>query len=112
VKLITAIVKPFRVDEVVAAAKAAGASGATTSEAKGMGRQRGHVETYRGSEYRIELVPKVRLEVLVEDAHLDAVVEALAESARTGRIGDGKVWVRTVDRVVRIRTGEQGAEAL
>jgi nitrogen regulatory protein P-II 1 len=111
-KLVTAVVKPFRLDDVVAAMREAGASGATVTEAKGMGRQHGHVEVYRGSEYRIDLVPKVRIEVVVDDDQLDAVLDALAITARTGRIGDGKVWVRSIDGVVRIRTGEVGADAL
>jgi len=111
-QLVTAVVKPFRLDEVVAAMRAAGASGATVTEAKGMGRQHGHVEVYRGSEYRIDLVPKVRIDVVVDDAKVDAVLAALADAARTGRIGDGKVWVRSAEGVVRIRTGEVGTDAL
>ena len=111
-KLVTAVVKPFRLDEVVAAVRAAGAAGATVTGAKGMGRQAGHVETYRGSEYRIDLVPKVRIEILVEPGRAEAVLEALAAAARTGRIGDGKVWVETVSSLRRIRTAEEGADAL
>lgn len=111
-KLVTAVVKPFRADDVVAAVRAAGATGTTVTEAKGMGRQGGHVETYRGSEYRIDLVPKVRIEILVEHDRAEVVLEALAAAARTGRIGDGKVWVETVRSLRRIRTGEEGADAL
>jgi len=112
VKLVTAVVKPFRLDDVVTAVQAAGAGGATVTEAKGMGRQAGHVETYRGTEYRIDLVPKVRLDIVVDQERVDAVLDALAAAARTGRIGDGKVWVSTVESLHRIRTSEVGAEAL
>jgi nitrogen regulatory protein P-II 1 len=112
VKLVTLIVKPFVLADVVAAALEAGASGATVSEAKGFGRQGGHAETYRGSEYRIELVPKSCVEVVVADDKADAVLEAAVAAARTGKIGDGKAWIRSVDRVVRVRTGESGAEAV
>jgi nitrogen regulatory protein P-II 1 len=112
VKLLTAVVKPFRVDDVVRALRAAGGTGATVTDVKGMGRQGGHTETYRGSEYRIDLVPKVRVEVLVSDEQTDAVLGAIADAARTGRIGDGKVWIREVDEVIRTRTGEAGAEAV
>lgn len=111
-KLITAVVKPFRVAEVVRAVRDAGATGATATEAKGMGRQGGHTEMYRGTEYRIDLVPKMRLEILVDDDRSDAVLAALCTAARSGRIGDGKIWVREVDSVVRTRTAEVGADAL
>ena len=111
-KLVTAIVKPFRLEEVKAALQAAGVAGLTVSEASGCGRQKGHVEVYRGAEYTVDLVPKVRIEVLVQDDELDRVVDKILEAARTGKIGDGKLWVNSVDRVVRVRTGEQGAEAL
>lgn len=111
-KLITAIIKPFKIDDVKAALQTAGAAGITVSEARGFGRQGGHTETYRGSEYRIDFVPKVRFEVLCEDAAVDAIIEAIRQGAHTGKIGDGKVWVTEVERVVRIRTGEEGPEAI
>lgn len=111
-RLVAATVKPFRLQEVVAALRAAGATGVTVTEVKGMGRQRGHVEVYRGSEYRIDLVPKVRLDIVVDDDRVDAVIDALISAARTGRIGDGKVWVRAIESVRRIRTGEVGSEAV
>lgn len=111
-KLVVAVVKPFRLAEVVGAAMEAGASGATVSEAKGFGRQGGHSETYRGNEYRIELVPKACVELVVEDGKADAVVAAVVAAARTGRIGDGKVWVRDVGDVIRVRTGETGPDAV
>jgi nitrogen regulatory protein P-II 1 len=112
VKLVTAIVKPFKVDEVKEALKIEGVSGMTVGEVRGFGRQGGHTETYRGSEYRIDFVPKVAIEVLVDDATADAVVDAIAAAAVTGQIGDGKIWIRDVERVVRIRTGEEGADAV
>ena len=111
-KLITAIVKPFKLDEIKDALKAAGVNGLTVTEARGFGRQGGHVETYRGAEYNIDLVPKVRLDILVDQAIVDKVVDALVKAAGTGKIGDGKVWVTDVSRVVRIRTGEEGPEAI
>jgi nitrogen regulatory protein P-II 1 len=111
-KLITAIVKPFKLDEIKEALKAAGINGITVTEARGFGRQGGHVETYRGAEYKVDLVPKVRLEILVDQAIADKVVDALVKAAGTGKIGDGKVWVTEVSRVVRIRTGEEGPEAI
>jgi nitrogen regulatory protein P-II 1 len=111
-KLVTAIVKPFRLDEVKEALKAHGVQGLTVSEVQGFGRQRGHTEVYRGAEYEVDFVPKVRVEVLVDDAVADSVVETIVGSARTGKIGDGKVWVTTVDTVVRVRTGEAGPDAL
>jgi nitrogen regulatory protein P-II 1 len=112
VKLITAIVKPFKVDDVKDALKSAGVQGMTVSEAKGFGRQGGHTETYRGSEYAIDFVPKVKLELVVDDAEVDAVVEAIRTSANTGKIGDGKVWVTDISRLIRIRTGEEGSNAI
>lgn len=112
VKLVTAIVKPFRVDDVKAALRAAGVQGLTASEVQGYGRQRGHTEVYRGAEYEVDFLPKVRLEVLVDDADADRIVGVLLESARTGRIGDGKVWVVNVESVYRVRTGEAGPDAL
>ena len=111
-KLVTAIVKPFRLDDVKDALKAHGVQGLTVSEVQGFGRQRGHTEVYRGAEYEVDFVPKVRVEVLVDDAEADAVVDTIVGSARTGKIGDGKVWVTTVDSVVRVRTGEAGSDAL
>lgn len=111
-KLITAIVKPFKLDEVKDALKAAGVNGITVTEARGFGRQGGHVETYRGAEYKVDLVPKVRLDILVDQSVVDHVVDVLVKAAGTGKIGDGKVWVTDVSRVVRIRTGEEGTSAI
>ena len=111
-KLITAIVKPFKLEDVKNAVEAVGLEGLTVSEASGHGRQRGHTEVYRGAEYTVDLVPKVRIEVLTPDDQADAVVDAIVGAANTGQIGDGKVWVTTVDDVVRVRTGERGEEAL
>ncbi|SDT77648.1 nitrogen regulatory protein P-II family [Streptomyces sp. TLI_053] len=111
-KLVTAIVKPFKLDEVKRALKAAGVHGLTVSEASGYGRQHGHTEVYRGAEYRIDLVPKVRIEVVVEDEDADLVIEAVVRAARTGKIGDGKVWAVPVETVVRVRTGERGPDAV
>ena len=111
-KLITAIVKPFKLDEVKDALKAAGVNGITVTEARGFGRQGGHVETYRGAEYNVDLVLKVRLDILVDQSVVDQVVDVLVKAAGTGKIGDGKVWVTDVSRVVRIRTGEEGTSAI
>jgi len=111
-KLITAIIKPFKLDDVKTALEAFGLSGMTVSEASGFGRQGGHTEVYRGAEYTVDLIPKVRLEVLVDDSDADSVVDVIVKSAQTGRIGDGKVWVVPVDTVVRVRTGERGSQAL
>jgi nitrogen regulatory protein P-II 1 len=111
-KLITAIIKPFKLDDVKDALKSAGMQGITVSEVQGFGRQRGHTEVYRGAEYEIDFVPKVRIEILVDDAEVDGLVTAIMESARTGKIGDGKVWVTTVDSVFRVRTGEAGSDAI
>ncbi|MEU6542098.1 MULTISPECIES: P-II family nitrogen regulator [unclassified Streptomyces] len=111
-KLITAVVKPYRLDEVKSALRELGVHGLTVTEASGHGRQRGHTEVYRGAEYQVDLVPKVRIEVVVEDAAADDVVEAVLTAARTGKIGDGKVWVLPVETVVRVRTGERGPDAL
>ena len=111
-KLITAIVKPFKLDDVKDALKAAGVQGITVSEVRGFGRQGGHSETYRGAEYKIDFVPKVRLELVVDDSTVDAVVDAIRAAATTGKIGDGNIWVSPVDRIVRIRTGEEGSEAI
>jgi nitrogen regulatory protein PII len=111
-KLVTAIVKPFKLDDVKDALKAAGIAGMTVSEVRGFGRQGGHTETYRGSEYQIDFVPKVRLDVIVDDADIERVVDVIVGAAATGKIGDGKVWVTDVDRLVRIRTKEEGADAI
>ena len=111
-KLITAIVKPFKLDDVKDALKAAGVQGITVSEVRGFGRQGGHSETYRGAEYKIDFVPKVRLELVVDDGSVDAVIAAIKASAVTGKIGDGKIWVANIDRLVRIRTGEAGPDAI
>jgi nitrogen regulatory protein P-II 1 len=111
-KLITAIVKPFKLDDVKAAVKAAGVTGITVTEVRGFGRQGGHTEVYRGAEYQIDFVPKVMLELVVDDSIVDTVIEAITTSAATGKIGDGKIWVSTVERLVRIRTGEEGADAI
>ncbi len=111
-KNVTAIVKPFKLEEVKEALLALGVQGMTVSEAQGFGRQRGHTEVYRGKEYQIDFVPKVRLEVLIDDKDEQAVVAKLMETARTGQIGDGKIWVTSVDAVYRIRTGEMGTDAL
>ena len=111
-KLITAIIKPFRLDEVKAALLSSGVQGMTVTEVRGFGRQRGHTEVYRGAEYQIDFVPKVRMEILVDDGDADRVVQDIMEQARTGQIGDGKLWVTTVDAVYRIRTGEAGTDAI
>ncbi|MEU1194829.1 P-II family nitrogen regulator [Streptomyces sp. NPDC005813] len=111
-KLITAIVKPYRLDEVKTALQEIGVHGLTVTEASGYGRQRGHTEVYRGAEYRIDLVPKVRIEVVVEDADAEAVIDEIVKAAQTGKIGDGKVWSVPVETVVRVRTGERGPDAL
>ena len=111
-KLITAIVKPFKLDDVKLALKEAGVAGMTVTEVQGFGRQAGHTEVYRGAEYTIDFVPKVRIEVLADETAVDALVDAIVGAARTGKIGDGKIWVTQADRVVRIRTGELDADAL
>ena len=111
-KLITAIVKPFKLDDVKEALKAEGVQGITVSEVKGFGRQGGHTETYRGSEYQIDFVPKMRIELVVEDSSLERTLDVIRESASTGKIGDGKIWVTNVEQIIRIRTGEHGAEAI
>ena len=111
-KLIVAVVKPFKLDDVKEVLKTLGVQGMTLTEAQGFGRQRGHTEVYRGAEYEVDFVPKLRIEVLVEDAQTDEVVDAIVNSANTGKIGDGKVWVVPVESAVRVRTGERGADAL
>jgi nitrogen regulatory protein P-II 1 len=112
VKLVTAIVKPFKLDEVKDALQALGVQGMTVTESRGFGRQRGHTEVYRGSEYQIDFVPKVRIEILTDGQLADRVVETIIETARTGSIGDGKIWITDAGSVYRIRTGEEGAEAV
>ncbi|CAB4577254.1 MAG: P-II family nitrogen regulator [Actinobacteria bacterium] len=111
-KLITAILKPFKLDDVKDALQAAGITGMTVSEASGFGRQRGHTEVYRGAEYTVDLVPKVRLEVLVNDADVDSALDLIVKTASTGSIGDGKVWTTSVEQVIRVRTGERGSDAI
>ena len=111
-KLVTAIVKPFKLDDIQDALKSAGVVGMTVSEVRGFGRQGGHTETYRGAEYKIDFVPKVKIDVVTEDDLVDAIVEAITGAASTGKIGDGKIWVTEVDDLVRIRTGERGADAV
>jgi len=111
-KLVVAVVNPFKLDDVKEALKALGVHGMTVSEVQGFGRQRGHTEVYRGAEYEVEFVPKVRLEIVVDDAQADEVTNAVVDAAGTGKIGDGKVWILPVEEVVRVRTGERGTEAL
>ena len=111
-KLITAVIKPFKLDEVKDALKSNGITGITVSEVRGFGRQGGHTETYRGAEYQIDFVPKVSLSIVVDDDQVDSAVDAIAAAARTEKIGDGKIWVTDVDRVIRIRTGEEGSDAV
>ena len=111
-KKIEAIIKPFKLDEVKEALQEVGLQGITVTEAKGFGRQKGHTELYRGAEYVVDFLPKVKIEIVVEDDRVNAVVEAIERAARTGKIGDGKIFVSTLDQVVRIRTGETGKDAL
>jgi nitrogen regulatory protein P-II 2 len=111
-KLITAIIKPFKLDEVREALSEVGVSGITVTEVKGFGRQKGHTELYRGAEYVVDFLPKVKIEAAVEDGILERAIEAIEKSARTGKIGDGKIFVSAVEHVIRIRTGETGASAL
>ncbi len=111
-QLITAIVKPFKLDDIKDALKAANIQGITVSEVRGYGRQGGHTETYRGAEYKIDFVPKVRLEIVVDNSEVDRVVEAIKAASTTGKIGDGKIWVTNVERIIRIRTGEEGSDAI
>ena len=111
-KLIKAVIKPFKLDDVKSAVEALDIHGMTVSEASGFGRQRGHTEVYRGAEYTVELIPKVRIEIVVDDDRAGDVMDAIVGAAQTGKIGDGKVWSVPVDTVVRVRTGERGAEAL
>src|SRR6188472_2465597 len=111
-KLVTAIIKPFKLEDVKSALETYGIHGLTVSEASGYGRQRGHTEVYRGAEYTVDLVPKLRIEVLVDDDDAETVIDVVVKAAQTGRIGDGKVWSVPVDTVVRVRTGERGTDAL
>ena len=111
-KLITAIVKPFKLDDVKDALRDAGVTGMTVSEARGFGRQGGHTETYRGAEYSIDFIPKVRLELVVDDSVVESALNAIRNAAGTGKIGDGKIWITSVERIVRIRTGEEGTDAI
>src|ERR1700753_3061918 len=111
-KLVTAIIKPFKLDDIKAALEVLGVQGLTVSEVQGFGRQKGHTEVYRGAEYTVDLVPKVRVEVLVDELDSDKVVDAIVAAARTGKIGDGKVWTTTLGTVVRVRTGERDSDAI
>ena len=111
-KLVTAIVKPFAIEDIKSAVEAAGVLGLTVSEVQGYGRQKGHTEVYRGAEYQVDFIPRMKVEVLVNDESVDRVVEGIVNAARTGKIGDGKVWVTAVQTVVRVRTGERGADAI
>ncbi len=111
-KLIVAVIKPFKLDDVKERLKSLGVAGMTITEVQGFGRQRGHTEVYRGAEYEVDFVPKLRLEIVVDDGEADAIVDAIVESAATGKIGDGKVWVLPVETAVRVRTGERGSDAL
>ena len=111
-KLVTAVIKPFKLDDVKDALKAQGIAGITVTEVRGFGRQGGHTETYRGAEYKIDFVPKVSLDVVVGDDQVDTVVDAIKSAAATGKIGDGKIWVSDIERIVRIRTGEEGGDAI
>jgi nitrogen regulatory protein PII len=112
VKLITTIIKPFKLDDVKDALKSVGIQGMTVSEVKGFGRQGGHTETYRGSEYAIDFVPKVQIEFVVDDSQVDSVVDTIRTAAATGKIGDGKIWITEVTRLIRLRTGEEGTDAI
>jgi nitrogen regulatory protein P-II 1 len=112
VHLVTAVIKPHKLEEVKDALRESGIQGLTVGEVKGFGRQGGHTETYRGTEYTIDLIPKIQLEVLCESTSVDTVIDTIADAARTGSIGDGKIWATPVDRLVRIRTGERDADAL
>ena len=111
-RLVTAVIKPFKLDDVKSALEAIGVQGMTVSEVQGFGRQRGHTEVYRGAEYTVDFVPKIRLEVIVDDMDSKSVVDVILKAAQTGRIGDGKIWVVPVEDVARVRTGERGVEAI
>ena len=110
--LVTAIIKAYKVDDVTTALKDFGIAGMTITDVQGFGRQRGHTEVYRGSEYKVDFLPKVRIDVLVEDSNAEKVADVIADAARTGKIGDGKIWITEVARAMRIRTGESGEDAL
>jgi nitrogen regulatory protein P-II 1 len=112
VKLVVAIVKPFKLDEVKEALREIGVNGLTTTDVEGFGRQRGHTEVYRGAEYQVDFVPKVKVEILCDDDQADGVIDTITKAARTGKIGDGKIWVMQVEEVLRIRTGERGPDAV
>lgn len=111
-KLVTAIIKPFKLDDVREALSEIGVTGVTATEVKGFGRQKGHTELYRGAEYTVDFLPKVKLEIVIDSGRLESVTEAITKSANTGKIGDGKIFVTSVEQAIRIRTGETGAEAL
>jgi nitrogen regulatory protein P-II 1 len=111
-KLITAIVKPFKLDDVKESLKSIGITGMTVGEVRGFGRQGGHTETYRGSEYKIDFVPKAEIQVIVDEGQVDFVIDAIKQAATTGKIGDGKIWITEVERLIRIRTGEEGSDAI
>ena len=111
-KLITAVVKPFKLDDVRQALADLGVQGITVSEVKGFGRQKGHTELYRGAEYIVDFLPKIKLEIAVDDDQVDSVIESISKSAHTGKIGDGKIFVTSLEQVIRIRTGETGSEAI
>ena len=111
-KQVTAIIKPFKLDEVREALAEVGVNGLTVTEVKGFGRQKGHTEVYRGAEYTVDLIPKIRLEVLADDAEVQSIIDVIVNTAATGNIGDGKVWAIPIEQVVRVRTGEQGSEAI
>jgi nitrogen regulatory protein P-II 1 len=112
VKLVVAVLKPFKLDDVKEALKGLGVQGMTLTEAQGFGRQRGHTEVYRGAEYEVDFVPKIRIEIAVDDSEAEDVVSAIVQAAGTGKIGDGKVWVLPLETIVRVRTGERGSDAL
>ena len=111
-KLITAIIKPFKIDDVITAMKDVGVQGVTVTEVRGFGRQGGHTETYRGAEYRVDFVPKLKVEIAVDDDGVDRLVDAIRVAAATGKIGDGKIWITDLERLTRIRTGEEGPDAI
>jgi len=111
-KLITAIIKPFKLDEVIAAMKDVGVQGVTVTEVRGFGRQGGHTETYRGAEYRVDFIPKIKVEIALDDDMIDRIVDVIRVAAATGKIGDGKIWITEIDRLTRIRTGEEGPDAI
>jgi nitrogen regulatory protein P-II 1 len=111
-KLVTAVIRPFKLEEVKDALKAINVAGLTTGEVRGFGRQGGHTETYRGAEYQVDLLPKVQVDVVVDERDVDGVIDAISKAASTGKIGDGKIWVTPLERIIRIRTGEEGRDAI